>query len=863
MAQPIKKQTINNPWNYFSKELTVLIDFITKETAPLFGITEITPELFIYSALENTDCMLYKALNTYLNSFDLSSLHDEIGNKLVKADGVINGKMDFSKDLFALFNTAYDLKDTTESQYITSDHVLLALLYGKEKTPLVKLFNNVGVTYTIMLDLAQRVHDVISNDVTKLTVTKSKEPADIKVTDDIINGANVRIIQGTPSEVINMLNNLQKEMSGLQLPANKKQNNRSLDFCTNLNDLCETGEIENLIGRDKELASIYNILGRKKCNNALIIGEAGVGKTQCVMGIVKQIRDGIAPLQFRNKQIWKLNPIELVAGTQLRGQFEERMLSLTKQLKANKNIILFIDDIDNMFGGKRASNSDYDTGGILDEIFLNNSTQIIATTTYKNYKSIVDNNPDVANKFQQVAIEKPSINECIEILCSNKTYYEKFHNVTYSDDIIYQTVNLCNRYITDKFLPASAFDIIDELGSYKKLNSFDNFKAKEIMQQIADLEKVKEKHIKKDDMESAEDVSIKIEDFRNSLAKLQANINKRAPQKITPDDLYHVLSVHTNIPISKISATEKEELKKISDTLKNVVIGQDEVIDIISKAIKRNKIGISNTNKCRASIMAIGQTGVGKTLIAKTLAKEIYGDEKYLVRFDMSEYSDETSVNKLIGSSAGYVGYTEGGLLTEAIKNKKYCVLLIDEIEKAHDKVYNLFLQILDEGFLTDNTGYKVDFRNTIIIMTSNVGAKKAANTKGIGFTTTDTQAKEDVLRKELKNKFPPEFLNRIDDIVYFNPLTDDNLKDIIKLELGYLQKRVENIHYQLTYTDEVIDYIFNAISEEKEYGARPIHRAIRDNIENKLTDMLIENDYPLGKTFEVTVNEEKGLEIV
>lgn len=251
------------------------------------------------------------------------------------------------------------------------------------------------------------------------------------------------------------------------------------------------------------------------------------------------------------------------------------------------------------------------------------------------------------------------------------------------------------------------------------------------------------------------------------------------------------------------------------------------------------------------------------TLIAKTLAKEIFGDEKYLVRFDMSEYADETSVNKLIGASAGYVGYTEGGLLTEAIKNKKYCVLLIDEIEKAHDKVYNLFLQILDEGFLTDNTGYKVDFRNTIIIMTSNVGAKKAANTKNIGFSSDDSQTKEDVLKKELKNKFPPEFLNRLDDIIFFNPLTDDNLKAIIKIELGYLQKRVEGIHYELKYTDDVVDVLFNAISDEKEYGARPIHRAIRDKIENKLTDMLIEEDYPLGKQFTVSVNEEKGLEIV
>ena len=422
---------------------------------------------------------------------------------------------------------------------------------------------------------------------------------------------------------------------------------------------------------------------------------------------------------------------------------------------------------------------------------------------------------------------------------------------------------MCNRYITEKQLPASAFDIIDELGSYKKLNCLDNITAKDILQQIHDLEVVKDGYIKKDMMDDANDITNKINQFRDKLAKLQANINKRGAQTITMDDLYHVISEHTHIPINKISTSEKEELKHVSDTLKNVVVGQDEAIEIISRAIKRNKIGLSDSSRCRLSIMAIGPTGCGKTLIAKTLAKEIFGDEKYLVRFDMSEYADETSVNKLIGASAGYVGYTEGGLLTEAIKNKKYCVLLIDEIEKAHDKVYNLFLQILDEGFLTDNTGYKVDFRNTIIIMTSNVGAKKAANTKNIGFSSDDSQTKEDVLKKELKNKFPPEFLNRLDDIIFFNPLTDDNLKDIIKIELGYLQKRVDGIHYELKYTDDVVDVLFNAISGEKEYGARPIHRAIRDKIENKLTDMLIEEDYPLGKQFTVSVNEEKGLEIV
>ena len=859
MAQPIKKQTLN-PWNFFSKELTTLISYITDEVAPVFSISEITPEVFVYAALDNNECMLYKALNSFLNSSDIAYIHDEIGNILTKSDGIIGGKVDFDRNMLMMFNVALEIKDITNSNYITSDHVLLAILRtGDTQSKLKQLFRSVGVNYNTMLDLSKQVHDVISNDVVKIDDNDGEIYKEI----DTQNGT-IHIFGNAPEKLVEILQNLPEELNNIKQVANNntKKNSKNIEFCTNLNAECEKGKIDELIGREKELNTIYNVLARKKCNNAILVGESGVGKTQCVLGLAKALHDGTAPLQFRNKEILKLNPGEILAGTSLRGQLEGRMVDLVKQLKSNPNAILFIDDIDTMFGSKSTS-SDYDAGGVLNELLREGNTQIIATASTKKYKAIVDNNPDIANKFQEIIIDRPSVDECINILCQAKKSYEKYHNVKYTEEIIYTAVNLCNRYITEKQLPASAFDVIDELGSYKKLNCLDNIVAKDVLKQIHDLEVVKDGYIKKDMMNDANDITNKINEFRDKLAKLQANINKRGAQTITMDDLYHVVSEHTHIPIGKISSSEKEELKHVSDTLKHVVVGQDEAIDVISRAIKRNKIGLSDSSRCRLSIMAIGPTGCGKTLIAKTLAKEIFGDEKYLVRFDMSEYADETSVNKLIGASAGYVGYTEGGLLTEAIKNKKYCVLLIDEIEKAHDKIYNLFLQILDEGFLTDNTGYKVDFRNTIIIMTSNVGAKKAANTKNIGFSSDDSQTKEDVLKKELKNKFPPEFLNRLDDIIFFNPLTDDNLKDIIKIELGYLQKRVEGIHYELKYTDDVVDVLFNAISDEKEYGARPIHRAIRDKIENKLTDMLIEEDYPLGKQFTVSVNEEKGLEII
>ena len=875
MAQPIKSIQ-NNPWNTFSKELTSLIDFITSEITPVFGTNEITPEIFIYGALENPDCMLYKAVNCYLTSFDIDFIHDHIGKRGIKKDGVIiGGSIDFSKTMIAVLTDANEEKNVTKSQYIASDHVLLSMLKNDKCKELSKLFTNNGLSYEIMVTLSGKVHDVIVNDIPKIEVNQETKK-EKKKKNPFISGFDLgkngeegtihMVIGGMPGTTpdINEMFSSMFANTPLGNKNNKAKNNeasKDIEFCTNLNEVVRTTDVDELVGREKELNTIFNVLGRKKCNNVLLIGEQGVGKTQCVYGLASRINQGNVPIDFKDKEIWKLNAAEIVAGTQLRGMFEERIVKLVKQFKSNKDKILFIDDIDNIFGNKKSSAGDYDVGGALSELFIDGTTQIIGTVSYKGFKAIADNDPDIAKKFQQVVIEKPSLDECLNILMNTKSTYEKFHRVVYPDEVIKQLVTLTNRYITDKMLPSSAIDVLDELGSYKKLNSQKSLFIRDLLDYISKCNIEKEEAIKNDNITKANELTMRINDARTDIAKTTTDIREGKPQVITLDDLYKVMSEHTNIPISKLSVSEKQELKHISDTLKKVVIGQDNAIDIISRAIKRNKIGITSSVKPRLSVLCIGQSGVGKTLIAKTLAKEIYGDEKYLVRFDMSEYSDETSVNKLVGSSAGYVGYTEGGLLTEAIKNKKYCVLLIDELEKAHDKVYNLFLQILDEGFLTDNMGQKVDFRNTIVIMTSNVGAKKAANSHSIGFENNDNTLKEDILRKELKNKFPPEFLNRIDDIVYFNPLTDDNLKSIIRLELGYLDARMKKIGHSITYTDDVVENIFKIVSEEKEYGARPIHRALRDKIENKITDLLIDNDYE-NHIFEISVKENE-LEVI
>lgn len=834
MAQPVKQ--IINPWNCFSKELTKLISIITTDVAPIFGVTEITPELFVYSALENNDCMLYKAVNSYLNSGDISKIHDEIGSNFIKNDGIINGKIDFSRKMLQLFNIAYSEKDKTQSDFITSDHILLSILSSKNTDELLKtIFSNVGLSYDIMVGLSKKVHDVIDND--------------IKNIDDNINGFfennGVKIISArSPQELFSKIINSEINKIGV-----KNKPSKVIDFCTNINSLAIDGKLDDLVGRTKEVNNMFRVLSRRTSNNVLLVGEPGVGKTQCVYGIAKMIVDGTSPYQFKDKEIFKFNSAEIMAGTQFRGMLEDRIVTLTKQFKSKKNAILFIDDLDVLFGDRHGSSHEYDSGGALTNVLTDGDIQVIATVSYKGLKTITNENPDIVKKFQIVNIDKPSNDECIEIIMNAKKYYEDFHNVHYSDEIIRKTVGLCSEYITDKQLPSSAIDIIDELGAYKKLEITESNEVKRINSEISCLEKEKDVLIKTDSISNANDIDDKLNELRNSLARELSKIRKTNKAEISQEDLYKVISDHTNIPISEISISEKEKLKAIGDIIKNKIVGQDEAIDIVVKAIKRNKIGINPHNKPILSIFANGPTGCGKTLLAKTLAKEIFGDEKYLVRFDMSEYSDETSVNKLIGSSAGYVGYNEGGLLTEAVKNKKYCVLLIDEIEKANDKIFNLLLQVLDEGFLTDNTGQKVDFRNTIIILTSNVGAKRASVDKYIGFGADEGVNRVEIIKKEMKSKFPPEFLNRLDDIVFFNNLTEDNLKSIIRLELGYLSARIENIGQSINYDETIVEHLFKCVENEKEYGARPIHRAIRDKIENKLADLIIDNDY-LNHTF-------------
>lgn len=801
MAQPLKQ--INKLPENFSKELTALLDYIVENFMKVNGVNCITPEIFIFMSLEYKDSICYKVINSILNENEIEKLHDEISEIVEYTSDVINGKIDLLKDenFKNVLNLSLKEKDETLSKLITSDHILLSILKINKPLKLFTLLQKYQIEYNGILNISKELHGVTSV----------------------------------------VYDNNTKKQNTTNKPNKKQQQTKKIDYCVNLFSDIEYNKVNKTYGLSDEIKQVFTIFGRKNNNNVIIVGDKGVGKTQCVYGVAEKIYNETCPIEFHNKTIWKLNISELYAGTSIRGSLEERIVKLNKQLGSKNDSILFIDDLHTILGHKHAS-GEIDLSSLFNQLFNNPNIQVICCATYQELKSIKDNNREIIDNFQQVTIEEPSVNKTIQLLTNLKEEYENYHNVKYCDNVIETIVELSKQYISEKFLPLSAIEIIDIIGANKKIHSSSNSVYINTKKDISSLEMEKEILIKKDEIDKCNKIDEEIEKKRNILSNILLKRNKRKI-KVTLDDVLNTFSEHTNIPISKLSINEKERIKNLEQIFKEKIIGQDDAVDEIIKAIKRNKVGLSKNKATKLSLLAIGNSGVGKTLIAKTLAKDILGNEKYLVRFDMSEYADETSVNKLIGSSSGYVGYHDGGLLTEAIKRNKYCVLLLDEIEKANQKVFNLFLQILDEGFITDNMGQKVDFKNTYIIMTSNVGTKQALGHKTIGFDGNNINNNKDIIKKEMKHVFPPEFLNRFDNILIFNPLTDNNLKDIIKIELNYLHNRINEIGHTLEFNDDIVEYILKEINDEKEYGARPIKRVIKSLIEDAIADFIINNE--------------------
>lgn len=632
---------------------------------------------------------------------------------------------------------------------------------------------------------------------------------------------------------------------------NKKR--KALDtYGTNLTVKAKNNQIDRVIGRDKEIERMIQILNRRSKNNPCLIGEPGVGKTAIAQGLALRIASESVPAKLLNKEVYLLDMTAVIAGTQFRGQFEARMKAIIDECRNDGNIILVIDEIHNIIGAGDAEHS-MNAANILKPSLANGELQMIGTTTLKEYRKYIEKDTALERRFQPIIVEEPSVEDAISILQGIKQYYEDYHHVKISNDIIRQIVNMSEKYIHDRFLPDKAIDILDEACSKINLNDKDLYDLEVLNNQLKEVQAKKEEAAQAD---STEDYQKAAELKTQECALLEQidNLKKRMqPKDLTTQDIANVIESWTKIPVNKITEEETKKLLNLEDNLHKRIIGQNEAVEAVSRAIRRNRVGLKSTKR-PPSFIFVGPTGVGKTELAKALAYEMFGSEKSIIRFDMSEYMESNSTAKLIGAPPGYVGYDDAGQLTERVKRNPYSIILLDEIEKAHNDVFNILLQVLDDGRLTDAQGNTVSFENTIIIMTSNAGSN--LNTNSIGFGGTSEASKNRMLGA-LKDLFRPEFLNRVDEIVAFDSLTNEQLLQIVDLMVSDTQKVLNDRNIGLILTDEAKKYVLTKGTDLK-YGARPLRRAIQRYVEDELSDMILKSELTNGKKVLVEYDKEQ-----
>ncbi len=712
---------------------------------------------------------------------------------------------------------------------INTAHLLLCILRNDDD-PTTRLLHRFNVTYHL-----------VRNEYKELF--QSNQESDYPTSEFPSEGA------GEPDKPKNPF-----EPSRKQSP--KKSKTPVLDnFGRDLTQLALNDELDPVVGRKKEIERVSQILSRRKKNNPMLIGEPGVGKSAIAEGLALRIIQRKVSRILFGKRIVALDLASLVAGTKYRGQFEERMKALMNELEKNDDIILFIDEIHTIVGAGGATGS-LDASNMLKPALARGEIQCIGATTLDEYRQNIEKDGALERRFQKVIVEPTSVEETIEILHNIKDKYEDHHNVTFTDDAIEACVKLTNRYMTDRFLPDKAIDAMDEAGSRIHITNIVVPKVVLALEEKLELIRYKKNAAvntqKFEEAARLRDDEKRVEDELKLEQKKWEEASKLNREVVTEENVAEVVSMMTGIPVTRVVEAESQRLKDLPKLIKAKVIGQDEAVDKVVKSIQRNRVGLKDPNKPIGSFIFLGQTGVGKTQLAKVLSKELFDSEDSLIRVDMSEYMEKFAVSRLIGAPPGYVGYEEGGQLTEKVRRKPYSVVLLDEIEKAHPDVFNTLLQILDDGFITDSLGRRIDFRNTIIIMTSNIGTRQLKDFgQGVGFGTSAKKAQEDdhaksIIQNALKKSFAPEFLNRIDDVIIFKALERESIHKIIDIELDKLYSRIHDLDYNLSLTDAAKDYIADK-GFDKQYGARPLKRAIQKYVEDALAEKIVNSKLKEG----------------
>lgn len=723
---------------------------------------------------------------------------------------------DFTPRAKRIIEISFQIARTMRNSYVSVEHLLAALL-KEDDSYAVKFINELGTD-------SQRVFDDLINDLSSNSYDSNPQSSSKK---------------------------------------KGKSKTPTLDeFGKNLTELAKQGKIDPVIGREKEIERVIQILSRRNKNNPCLIGEPGVGKTAIAEGLALKIVNGEVPEMLANKTIYSLDLTSMVAGTKYRGDFEERIKKAMDEVKDNKDVILFIDEIHNIMGAGAAEGA-VDAANILKPSLARGEIQVIGATTISEYRKNIEKDAALERRFQPVTVGEPTEEETVEILKGLRDKYEAHHKVKITDDAINSAVKLSSRYINDRFLPDKAIDLIDEAASVVRLNAYT------LPQNLKDMEEeIKRLNAEKQDAVNNQkfEEAAKIRDKANELNKLLddekskwRNSSNHDVKAVSSEEIAQVVSQWTGVPVNQLTKEESERLLNMEKILHERIVGQDKAVSAISKAIRRGRVGLKNPNRPIGSFIFLGPTGVGKTELCKSLAEAMFGDENAIIKLDMSEYMEKHTVSKLIGAPPGYVGFDEGGQLTEKIRRKPYSVVLFDEIEKAHPDVFNMLLQILEDGVLTDSQGRKVSFKNAIIIMTSNVGASKITDEKlALGFVQEDGKklSIEDLVMPDLKKTFKPEFLNRLDDIIVFNQLDQNDIEEIAKRMLKSLKKRTADLGIELDFTD-------NAITElakegfDKTYGARPLRRAIQSKIEDRLSELIL--DKTIGEGSKCTVDFADG----